>query len=90
MSRLGVIATVFAGALARKQGDQALRAAQAEVVRLKDVLSQQNHSLRSAAPESVGTGIVGNSLAVRRVMDLVRQVEVTDATVLLLGETGTG
>ena len=55
VSRLGVIATVFAGALARKQGEQALRAAQAEVVRLKDLLSQQSHSLRSTARESVGT-----------------------------------
>ncbi len=90
VSRLGVIATVFAGALARKHGDQALRAAHAEVVRLKEALSQENHGLRSAARESVGTGIVGHSLAVRRVMDLVRQVAVTDATVLLLGETGTG
>ena len=90
VSRLGVIATVFAGALARKQGDRALRAAHAEVVRLKEALSRENHSLRSVARDSVGAGIVGHSLAVRRVMDLVRQVAVTDATVLLLGETGTG
>jgi len=90
VSRLGVIATVFAGGLARKQGDQALRAAHAEVVRLKEALSQDNHGQRRAAPESVSTGIVGHSLAIRRVMDLVRQVAVTDATVLLLGETGTG
>jgi len=90
VSRLGVIATVFAGALARKQGDQALRAAHAEVVRLKEALSQENHGFRSVARESVGTGIVGQSLAMRRVMELVQQVAVTDATVLLLGETGTG
>ncbi len=90
VNRLRVMATVFAGALARKQSDQALRAAHAEVVRLKETLSQENQYLRRAARESIGTGIVGHSAAIRRAMELVRQVAVTDATVLLLGETGTG
>jgi len=35
-------------------------------------------------------GIVGQSLALRRVLQLVRMVAECDATVLLLGETGTG
>jgi formate hydrogenlyase transcriptional activator len=34
--------------------------------------------------------IVGKSAAIRRVLEQVQQVAVTDATVLLLGETGTG
>jgi transcriptional regulator with GAF, ATPase, and Fis domain len=34
--------------------------------------------------------IVGQSAAVRRVLEQVRQVAATDATVMLLGETGTG
>jgi len=34
--------------------------------------------------------IVGRSAALRRVLDQVRQVAATDATVLLMGETGTG
>jgi len=34
--------------------------------------------------------IVGNSAALRRVLDLVRIVAPTDATVLIQGETGTG
>jgi len=38
-----------------------------------------------------GSGeIVGESAAVRRVLDQLEQVAVTDSTVLLLGETGTG
>jgi formate hydrogenlyase transcriptional activator len=34
--------------------------------------------------------ILGETTAIRRVLEQVRQVAVTDATVLLLGETGTG
>ena len=34
--------------------------------------------------------IVGNSTALRRVLDMVRVVAPTDATVLIIGETGTG
>ena len=90
VNRLRVMTAVFAGALARTQADQALRAAHAEVVRLKETLSQENQYFRNAARESIGTGIVGHSAAIRRVMELVRQVAATDATVLLLGETGTG
>jgi formate hydrogenlyase transcriptional activator len=43
--------------------------------------------------ELCGTGlprIVGNSAALRRVLDMVRIVAPTDATVLINGETGTG
>ena len=47
--------------------------------------------LRPETEERLGTGtVVGQSLAVRQVLDQVRQVAATDATVLLLGETGTG
>ena len=90
VNRLRVMAAVFAGALARRQGDQALRAAHAELVKLKDTLKQQNLHHRSVARRSIGSGIVGQSRAIQGVMELVRQVAVTDATVLLLGETGTG
>ena len=42
-----------------------------------------NHAVRQHV-------IVGKSAALRRVLEQVQQVAVTDATVLLLGETGTG
>jgi transcriptional regulator with GAF, ATPase, and Fis domain len=45
---------------------------------------------REARERSGGDGIVGQSAAIRRVLDQVRQVAATDSTVLLLGETGTG
>jgi formate hydrogenlyase transcriptional activator len=40
--------------------------------------------------QGIGTGIVGQSRAVRRVLEEVDKVAATDSTVLLLGETGTG
>jgi formate hydrogenlyase transcriptional activator len=47
---------------------------------------------QNAHPSEVTTfeGIVGNSKAIQRVLDLVRIVAPTDSTVLVLGETGTG
>jgi transcriptional regulator with GAF, ATPase, and Fis domain len=58
-----------------------------EVERLVAELSY----LRQEERERLGlTRIVGQSTAVRRVLEQVQQVAVTDSTVLLLGETGTG
>jgi transcriptional regulator with GAF, ATPase, and Fis domain len=50
---------------------------------------------RTPMPETVDPSrgsdiIVGQSAAIRRVLDQARQVAATDSTVLLLGETGTG
>jgi formate hydrogenlyase transcriptional activator len=42
------------------------------------------------APEAVFAGIVGQSPALREVLQLVEMVAPSDSTVLLLGETGTG
>src|SRR5271165_5477363 len=41
-------------------------------------------------PEAGFEGIVGQSPALREVLQLVGMVAATDSTVLLLGETGTG
>jgi transcriptional regulator with GAF, ATPase, and Fis domain len=43
-----------------------------------------------ASPASDADVIVGDSAAIRRVLEQVQQVAQTDSTVLLLGETGTG
>ena len=46
---------------------------------------------RRNVPSPFGAAhIVGQSLALRRVVEQIRQVAATDATVLLLGDTGTG
>jgi formate hydrogenlyase transcriptional activator len=88
--RLKVIASVFDQALARQQRDETVRKALAEVERLKDELQAENKSLREARDWVESTHVVGQSAAVRRVMEQIHQVAATDSTVLLLGETGTG
>jgi transcriptional regulator with GAF, ATPase, and Fis domain len=89
--RLRVFATAFGNVLARRQSDEELRAALAEVERLRDRLQAENVYLRREVRDRTGAGlIVGESAAVRRVLEQVHQVAATDSTVLLLGETGTG
>jgi PAS domain S-box-containing protein len=86
---------IFAGVLgqvfARQERDAALQAASEEASRLKDQLQVENRQLLGAARALTGEPrIVGHSAAIRRVLDQIGQVAATDATVLLLGETGTG
>ena len=77
--------------LARRHSDEALGRALAEVKRLSDQLRAENVYLRREVESTLGTsGVVGQSDAIRRVQEQVRQVAETDATVLLLGETGSG
>ena len=91
MHRLSAIAGVFTQVLARQQRDEAARAASEEVRRLKDQLHAENVYLRREERERLGlTRLVGQSAAVRRVLEQIQQVAQTDSTVLLLGETGTG
>ena len=91
VNRLRVVAQVFANVLARKQGDEELRGALAEVSRLRDRLKDENESLKREVGTLHGAGeIIGDSPGLRRVLDQVRQVATTGATVLLRGETGTG
>jgi transcriptional regulator with GAF, ATPase, and Fis domain len=71
------------------QGRQNSETPQAAHVR--DRLQAENMYLRSEAQERFADGIIiGQSPAVRRVLEQLRQVAATDSTVLLLGETGTG
>ena len=78
------------GLLGRRQSEEALRSALAEVKRLSDRLHAENLCLRREVDSSLDTSGVGQSAAIRRVQEQVRQVAETDATVLLLGETGSG
>jgi formate hydrogenlyase transcriptional activator len=67
------------------------KAALEEVVRLRDELHLENVTLKREVTERRGfETIVGESEAIRSVLAEVERVAATDATVLLLGETGTG
>ena len=91
LDRLQLVASAFAGMLARRQADESLRAALAQVSQLKDELQAENVYLHKDVRERIGTGLViGESPAMRRVEEQVQQVAATDSTVLLLGETGSG
>jgi len=81
----------FAGYLGSCIDITELREATREVERLRDQLHVENVYLRREVKERLGTNvIVGQSAAVRRVLEQAQQVATTDSTVLLLGETGTG
>ena len=91
MDRLQLVASAFAGMLARRHADESLRAALVQVSHLKDTLQVENAHLRKEVRERTGTGLViGESPALRRVEEQVQQVAPTNSTVLLLGETGSG
>jgi formate hydrogenlyase transcriptional activator len=56
-----------------------------------DRLQTENVHLRCEVQAPCGSGIIiGQTPSVRRVLEQLQQVATTDATVLLLGETGTG
>ena len=84
-------AEIFGNAIVRKQSEQGLKQAIAEIKNLKDQLQRENLYLRSEIKLEHGHGeTVGNSEAIRRVLKQAEQVGPTDSSVLLLGETGTG
>jgi formate hydrogenlyase transcriptional activator len=86
-----VIAAVFANVLARSEGDEALLQAIAQAEHDRNQLKAENLHLRREVRERIGTRtIVGQSPAIRRVLEQIAQVAPTNSTVLLLGETGTG
>jgi PAS domain S-box-containing protein len=75
----------------RKQAEEALRRALLEVRRLTDQLQAENVYLRDEIRATHNFGeIIGQGAAINRVLRQAEQVAGTDATVLLLGETGTG
>jgi transcriptional regulator with GAF, ATPase, and Fis domain len=85
------LAEVFAKAIARSRVDAELQAALNELKSRRDKLQNENVYLRDEIRERRNpTQIVGTSAALRRALELVGQVAPTRATVLLLGETGTG
>jgi transcriptional regulator with GAF, ATPase, and Fis domain len=91
VARLRVVADIFASTLARMRSEESLRHALEEVRRLKDQLQREVVYLQEEVEALHGhAGITGKSSTLRGVLAQVDRVAPTDATVLLLGETGTG
>ncbi|MDD1642970.1 MAG: sigma 54-interacting transcriptional regulator [Methylococcaceae bacterium] len=67
-----------------------LKTALEENRRLKDRFQQENIYLRHEIAERKGSQIVNGSAAMRLILMQIRQVAPTPASVLIMGETGTG
>ena len=88
--RLSQSATLFASVLGRGRTADALRLALAKVDHLHAQLRVDGEGLARQADTALDRSEIGRSEAIHRVQEQVRQVAGTDATVLLLGETGSG
>ncbi|WP_246399462.1 sigma 54-interacting transcriptional regulator [Geomonas silvestris] len=75
----------------RSRAEEALQNAYLEIKRLKDRLQAENNYLQQEVARQFNFGeIIGQSQALANVNRQVEQVSPMNATVLLLGETGTG
>ena len=61
-----------------------------EVLRLKEILADDNRYLQDELRQQTGEEIVGSNFGLKQVMEMVRQVAPLTSPVLLLGDTGTG
>ena len=61
-----------------------------EVLRLKDILADDNRYLQDELRQQTGEEIIGSNFGLKQVMEMVRQVSPLTSPVLLLGDTGTG
>jgi PAS domain S-box-containing protein len=75
----------------RKTTENRIQQQMEEIQRLKDQLEQENVYLQKEIVTQHGReGIIAHSKKMKRVLGQAEQVAPTDASVLLLGETGTG
>lgn len=91
LSRFQAVADVFANALTRKNADEKLQKAYIEIRELRDRIESENQYLRQEIEtEHRHSAVVGEGAAIRNVLRRIEQVSPTDATVLIMGETGSG
>lgn len=91
VSRLRLIAEVFANALARRASEEDLHEALADLQAMKERVEAENVSLRQDLQLLHGhPEILGRSPTLQKVLAQAEKVAATNTSVLLLGETGTG
>ena len=90
IARIKLTGEMIAQALARKRSDEKLMAVLAEVSSLKDRLYRENIYLRQTVQARLPKALLSCSPRFKAVIDEIGQVALTNATVLLLGETGSG
>jgi formate hydrogenlyase transcriptional activator len=89
--RLRLIGEVFINAFMRKRSEEMLQKALSQIQGLKKRFEADYTYLSEEVNlDHNTTGVVGQSDAIKKVHRKVQQVAATEATVLLLGETGTG
>ena len=89
--RLQLLGEIFVNALERKQTRLELEKRLREIEELKQRLENENIYLHEEVKLLADyTEIVGQSLAMKKVLSQAEQVARTDSTVLILGKTGTG
>ncbi|MBS0642918.1 MAG: sigma 54-interacting transcriptional regulator [Proteobacteria bacterium] len=82
---------IFRDITQRREAEERLRAALAEVDSLRERLQQENAYLQEEIRlERNYDGVIGRSAAIRKVLSQVELVARTDAAVLVSGESGTG
>jgi PAS domain S-box-containing protein len=75
----------------RRKAEEELIQANRNLEKLKNELIRENRYLQDEIRIELHVGqIVGESIPIRKLLNLISQVCDTDATVLILGETGTG
>lgn len=88
---LKIFAARAAAELERMKAEAELHASMREIERLRDQLQAENSYLREEILlENNFEEIIGNSPALLTVLQELKRAAPTDATVLILGETGTG
>jgi formate hydrogenlyase transcriptional activator len=91
INRLKFFVEMIGSALARTCAEDDTSKALEEVQRLRDQLQRENVYLQQEVKSVRGhRGLIGNSTALRKVLEQVDQVAGTNSSVLLCGETGTG